>query len=63
VSETRDTITSSEAPSDLVAPSDAAPIVAESVDGANDGAVVEQVGAHVQKGPQQGEMPFAMVLG
>jgi segregation and condensation protein A len=55
VSETLDTSTSS----DLVAPSEA---TTEAGAIANE-ELVEPVGAHAQKGPQQGEMPFAMVHG
>lgn len=62
MSETLDTITSSEAAADLATPSDETPIAAEASAISEEGAVVEPV-AHVQKGPQQGEMPFAMVHG
>lgn len=62
MSETLDTITSSEASADLATPSDETPIVAEASAIGEEGAVVEPV-VHAQKGPQQGEMPFAMVHG
>lgn len=62
MSETLDTITSSEASADLATPSDETPIAAEASAISEEGAVVEPV-VHAQKGPQQGEMPFAMVHG
>lgn len=57
MSETLDTTASA----DLVAPSEAAPTAADV--SISEELIVEQVGAHAQKGPQQGEMPFAMVHG
>ncbi len=62
MSETLDTITSSEASADIATPSDETPLAAETIAISDEGAVVEPV-AHAQKGPQQGEMPFAMVHG
>lgn len=62
MSETLDTNTSSEASADLATPSDETPIVAEASAISEEGAVVEPV-IRSQKGPQQGEMPFAMVHG
>lgn len=62
MSETLDTITSSEASADIATPSDETPLAAETSAISDEGAVVEPV-THAQKGPQQGEMPFAMVHG
>lgn len=62
MSETLDTITSSEIPADLAAPSDETSVAAEAGAVSDEGAVVEPV-AQAQKGPQQAEMPFAMVHG
>ena len=49
------------ASSDLVAPQDAAPIAVDQGANTNEEPIVDPVGAHQQKGPQQGEMPFAVV--
>jgi len=57
VSETLDPTASA----DVIAPSDTASVVADA--SVSEESIVEQVGAHAQKGPQQGEMPFAMVHG
>lgn len=62
MSETLDTNTSSEASADLATPPDESPIAVEPSAISEEGAVVEPV-VHAQKGPQQGEMPFAMVHG
>lgn len=62
MSETLNTTTSLEAPSDLAAPSDESSITAQASKLGNEDTVVEPV-AHAQKGPQQGEMPFAIVHG
>jgi segregation and condensation protein A len=62
VSETLDTITSLEATADLTAPSEDTSLATAASAVSNKEGVVDPV-VHPQKGPQQGEMPFAMVHG
>lgn len=62
MSETLDTITSLEATADLTAPSEDTSLATAASAVSNKKVVVDPV-IHAQKGPQQGEMPFAMVHG